>query len=120
MYIERVKREELNELCKTLFGRPNAWRKILEEGFVVQKTREVTESIPKDDGTFETKTTRVPVLTNSGGKISETHYHTVDSLTKFLIDLLVQKTEMMAKLESERAKKEALEKVQKAAEGSAV
>lgn len=120
MFIERAKREELNHLCQTLFNRPNAWRKILEEGFSVQKTREVTEQIPKDDGTFETKTTTVPVLSSSGGKMSETKYYTVDTLEKFLVDLLIQKTEMMAKMESERVKKASLEKVQALAEGSAI
>jgi len=86
--VDRKTRLELNALSKDVFGVSSKWQKLVEKGYAELITKEVTETVPpeKEGDEPTTKTSQVPVLTESGGKQSIWKRHTVESVREFMLE----------------------------------
>lgn len=86
--VDRKTRLELNALSKDVFGVSSKWQKLVEKGYAELITEEVTETVPpeKEGDQPTTKTTNVPVLTESGGQQSILKRHTVESVREFMLE----------------------------------
>lgn len=119
MDITRVTRNELNELCKEIFGVPSKWRKVLEKGTSELMTRTIKENVPGENGAPDTvKEVLVPILTDYGAKQKYRKYYTVDELLNLLRDLKAQKIAFLAKQKSDQERKELEKKIHEQANGS--
>jgi len=127
MNISRDNRKLLDALSTEVFGTSSRWQKLVNKGYYEVVTEKKTETVPGVDGAPDTtKEVDVPVLTASGGQQMVKKYHTPESISLVMSDMLEQKRlwlEGMRKAEAEKKAKEdadALNKqVQEASGGSA-
>lgn len=110
MDIDYATKEEMKALSKEVFGSSSRWQTMLKKGYSEVVTRTVTEEIPGENGAEPTvKETKVPVLTESGGRQSRHKNHTVESLKALMFAYKVQRDAFLAehkrKQEEEAAKK---------------
>lgn len=80
MNLTRTQREELNALSKQVFGTASKWKKLVENGFPEEFTREREVLVPKASGQMVAK------------KFTDRKYvtkrYTVEEIRKFMTDAL--------------------------------
>lgn len=127
MDISREEREELNALCKEIFGVSSKWQKFFRgvPQVVTKKTKEV---IPGKDGAEPTtREVDVPVLDTNGAKQYKTKFFTVEEVRTMLLGFKKQIADYKAEMkrqQDEKAAKEAhdkaLKQLEQNAQGSAL
>ena len=96
----RKEREELNALCKEVFGVSSKWQK-LHKGVPELVTKTITETVPGEKGAPDTtKEVIVPVLEANGAKRYKVKFYSFEELKKMVLDAKKQRDDYMAKIKA--------------------
>ena len=100
----------LNALSKEVFGASSRWQKLVNKGFTQVVTEESKEMTPTeaDPSVLEEKIVTVPVRAKSGGIVSTTKRHTVESVYKLMLDLKARRDAYLARVKAHREAQEKL------------